>query len=186
MTHSRDGGQLGEPCDGTRPQHAQPARDREGVGRPSLHPQGRPCGRPPAALGPGDDTTVTWVPTPPSTPGGTKLPGKERLPRRSLEGQIAILPGLMQGSIPAGLVLIIELMLRTTATSAPKPGPHTSDPVQHGQPPLLSPPHFPPCQRQQQAQRRTLQPGVPKRSGCASRVALGRRGLSQVAVRHRR
>ena len=25
----------------------------------SLHPQGRPCGRPPAALRPGDDTTVT-------------------------------------------------------------------------------------------------------------------------------
>jgi hypothetical protein len=29
-----------------------------GLGDFSLHPQGRPCGRPPAALRPGDDTTV--------------------------------------------------------------------------------------------------------------------------------
>ena len=32
----------------------------------SLHPQGRPCGRPPAALRPGDDTTVTGAPASPS------------------------------------------------------------------------------------------------------------------------
>ena len=35
-----------------------------------LHfPQGRPCGRPPAALRPGNDTTVTGVPASPSTSG---------------------------------------------------------------------------------------------------------------------
>jgi hypothetical protein len=32
----------------------------------SLHPQGRPCGRPPAALRPGNDTTVTGAPASPS------------------------------------------------------------------------------------------------------------------------
>ena len=36
----------------------------------SLHPQGRPCGRPPAALRPGSDATVAGVPASPSTPGG--------------------------------------------------------------------------------------------------------------------
>jgi hypothetical protein len=33
----------------------------------SLHPQGRPCGRPPAALRPGNDTTVTGAPASPSS-----------------------------------------------------------------------------------------------------------------------
>jgi hypothetical protein len=37
----------------------------------SLHPQGRPCGRPPAALRPGDDTTATGAPASPSTTGST-------------------------------------------------------------------------------------------------------------------
>jgi hypothetical protein len=32
----------------------------------SLHPQDRPCGRPPAALRPGNDTTVTGEPASPS------------------------------------------------------------------------------------------------------------------------
>jgi hypothetical protein len=35
----------------------------------SLHPQGRPCGRPPAALRPGSDTRVTGMPASPSTSG---------------------------------------------------------------------------------------------------------------------
>ena len=35
----------------------------------SLHPQGRPCGRPPAALRPGSDTTVTGEPASPSIQG---------------------------------------------------------------------------------------------------------------------
>ena len=35
----------------------------------SLHPQGRPCGRPPAALRPGDDTAVTVEPASSSTLG---------------------------------------------------------------------------------------------------------------------
>ena len=33
-------------------------------------PQGRPCGRPPAALRPGNDTTTTRAPASPSLPGG--------------------------------------------------------------------------------------------------------------------
>jgi hypothetical protein len=38
----------------------------------SPHPQGRPCGRPPAALRPGNDTTVTGEPAPPSSRGGAE------------------------------------------------------------------------------------------------------------------
>jgi hypothetical protein len=37
----------------------------------SLHPQGRPCGRPPAALRPGSDATLTGVPPPPFSAAGT-------------------------------------------------------------------------------------------------------------------
>jgi hypothetical protein len=38
----------------------------------SLHPQGRPCGRPPAALRPGSDSTVTGEPASPSRRGGAR------------------------------------------------------------------------------------------------------------------
>jgi hypothetical protein len=37
------------------------------LGDYSLHPQGRPCGRPPAALRPGSHTPVTGEPVSPST-----------------------------------------------------------------------------------------------------------------------
>jgi hypothetical protein len=36
------------------------------LGDVSLHPQDRPCGRPPAALRPGNDTTVTGDPASPT------------------------------------------------------------------------------------------------------------------------
>ena len=39
------------------------------LGDVSLHPQGRPCGRLPAALRPGSDTTVTGEPASPSNQG---------------------------------------------------------------------------------------------------------------------
>src|SRR5215207_6261100 len=41
----------------------------------SLHPQGRPCGRPPAVLRAGSDTTVTGVPASPSSPSRTITAG---------------------------------------------------------------------------------------------------------------
>jgi hypothetical protein len=47
----------------------------------SLHPQGRPCGRPPAALRPGSDTTVTGEPASPSRQGKPEQPGACRLVR---------------------------------------------------------------------------------------------------------
>jgi hypothetical protein len=46
------------------------------LGDVSLHPQGRPCGRPPAALRPGNNTTVTGAPASPSTRGGTTPSGR--------------------------------------------------------------------------------------------------------------
>src|SRR5829696_4703518 len=60
------------------------------------------------------------------------------LPQPS-EGQIPILPGLMQGPIPAGLVLIIEIVLVSPTTRAPKPGERSSDPAEHGRLPLVCP-----------------------------------------------
>ena len=42
----------------------------------SLHPQGRPCGRPPAALRPGNDTAATGEPTSPSAPSQQQRPGR--------------------------------------------------------------------------------------------------------------
>jgi hypothetical protein len=42
------------------------------LGDPSLHPQGRPCGRPPAALRPGNNTTVTGEPASPSAQSGAQ------------------------------------------------------------------------------------------------------------------
>jgi hypothetical protein len=55
------------------------------------------------------------------------------------EGQIPILPGLMQSPIPTGLVLIIEIVLVSPTTRAPKPGEGSSDPAEHGRLPLLCP-----------------------------------------------
>jgi hypothetical protein len=55
------------------------------------------------------------------------------------EGQIPILPGLMQSPIPAGLVLVIDIVLDSPTTRAPKPGHHSSDPAEHGRLPLLCP-----------------------------------------------
>jgi hypothetical protein len=55
------------------------------------------------------------------------------------EGQIPILPGLMQGPIPAGLALVMEIVLDSPTTRAPKPGKHSSDPAEHGRLPLLCP-----------------------------------------------
>ena len=63
---------------------------------------------------------------------------KDVLPQPS-EGQIPILPGLMQGPIPAGLVLIIEIVLVSPTTRAPKPGERSSDPAEHGRLPRLCP-----------------------------------------------
>jgi hypothetical protein len=53
------------------------------------------------------------------------------------ERQIPILPGLMQGPMPAGLTLVIELVLDSPTARAPKPGKHSSDPAEHGRRPLL-------------------------------------------------
>ena len=63
---------------------------------------------------------------------------KDVLPQPS-EGQIPILPGLMQCPIPAGLVLIIEIVLVSPTTRAPKPSERSSDPAEHGRLPLLCP-----------------------------------------------
>ena len=64
--------------------------------------------------------------------------GPESMPRRTKdvllllsEGQIPILLGLMQGPIPAGLVLVIEVVLDSPATWAPKPGERSFDPAEH-------------------------------------------------------
>jgi hypothetical protein len=70
------------------------------------------------------------------------MPGtKPRRAGRSLsqpsEGQIPILPGLMHGPVPAGLVLVIEIVLSSPTTRAPKPGERSSDPAEHGRLPLL-------------------------------------------------
>jgi hypothetical protein len=48
-----------------------------------------------------------------------------------LEGQVPILPGLMQGPIPAGLALVIEIVLDSPTTWAPKPGERSLDPAEH-------------------------------------------------------
>ena len=45
--------------------------DRSGSLQLSLHPQGRPCGRPAAALRPGSHTTVTGVPASPTSQART-------------------------------------------------------------------------------------------------------------------
>ena len=63
---------------------------------------------------------------------------KDMLPQPS-ERQIPILPGLMQDPMPAGLTLVIELVLDSPTTRAPKPGKHSSDPAEHGRLPLLCP-----------------------------------------------
>jgi hypothetical protein len=65
----------------------------------------------------------------------------------------------MQGPIPAGLALVIELVLDSPTTRAPTPGQRSSDPAEHGDLPLLGPPamHCPPCRTQGQDGRR---PGV--------------------------
>ena len=55
------------------------------------------------------------------------------------EGQIPILPGLMQSPVPAGLVLVIDIVLDSPTTRAPRPGHHSSDPADHGRLPLLCP-----------------------------------------------
>jgi hypothetical protein len=84
------------------------------------------------------------------------------------EGQIPILLGLMHSPKPAGLVLIIEIVLGTTVASAPKPGPETPELVQHDvQPPRPVPPTI-------------LRTGHRSRSGgCGTRASpsLGRLGL---------
>jgi hypothetical protein len=43
----------------------------------------------------------------------------------------------MHGPVPAGLVLVIEIVLSSPTTRAPKPGERSSDPAQHGRLPLL-------------------------------------------------
>jgi hypothetical protein len=49
-------------------------------------------------------------------------------------------PGLSLGPVPTGLMLVVELMLvGPTTPPPPEPCPHTPDPVQHRQPPLLTP-----------------------------------------------
>jgi hypothetical protein len=53
------------------------------------------------------------------------------------EGQIPILPELMQRPIPAGLALVIEIVLDSPTTRAPQPGQRSSDPAEHGRLPLL-------------------------------------------------
>jgi hypothetical protein len=113
-----------------------------GLGEVSLHPQGRPCGRPPAAAVLAPATTQRPPGNRPHPHAGhepTPRRTKDVLPRPS-EGQIPVLPGLMQSPIPAGLMLVIELVLVGPAgTPPPQPCPHTPDPVQHGQPPRPRP-----------------------------------------------
>jgi hypothetical protein len=43
----------------------------------------------------------------------------------------------MHGPVPAGLVLVIEIVLSSPTTRAPKPGERSSDPAEHGRLPLL-------------------------------------------------
>ena len=85
-----------------------------GLGDSSLHPQGRPCG-------PGSHATVTEDgPHPHAGHEPTPRRTKDVLPRPS-EGQIPVLPGLMQGPIPAGLMLVTEIVLGSPTTRASKP-----------------------------------------------------------------
>jgi hypothetical protein len=57
--------QLGRETGGPRFQTAEVTESGETL---LHHHQGRPCGRPPAALRPGNDTTLTGEPASPSTP----------------------------------------------------------------------------------------------------------------------
>jgi hypothetical protein len=113
-----------------------------GLGDFSLHPQGRPCGRPPAALRPGGDTGVT---------GGTGLTlhlggtNPRRISRTTSEAggrrraSVALPPGrlnVLLRAIPAGRALVMEPALACPTTTPPKPRPHRLDPVQHARPPL--------------------------------------------------
>jgi hypothetical protein len=60
MMRREDGSQLGEPCETRRDWSMPvPARAVRELGDFSLHPQGRPCGRPPAAAVLGRQTQPT-------------------------------------------------------------------------------------------------------------------------------
>jgi hypothetical protein len=60
--------------------------------------------------------------------------------QRVSTGRVPASPGLSLGPVAAGLMLVIEIVLiGPTTTPPPQPCPHTPDPVQHGQPPLLRP-----------------------------------------------
>jgi hypothetical protein len=101
-----------------------------------LHlPQGRPCGRPPAALRPGDDTTVTGEPASPSASGYHKTTPSEEGLRWALEAlwrTSEALPGLALVLNPARLVLVVELMSWSPTTArAPNPRQCASDPAEH-------------------------------------------------------
>ena len=70
-------------------------------------------------------------------------------------GRIPASPGLSLGSVPTGLMLIVEIVLvGPRATSPPKPCPHRLDSAQHGRSPSHA--HCPPCQTQQQEQHRIV------------------------------
>ena len=75
--------------------------------------------------------------------------------QRVFTGRIPASPGLSLGSVPAGLVLVVEIVLvGPRATPPPQPCPHTPDPVQHGQPPCSGP--LSSCQNQQQEKHRNV------------------------------
>jgi hypothetical protein len=102
----------------------------------SLHPQGRPCGRPPAAavLAPAATRREPGNrPHPPLRRVRSHAPADEGCSLAALEGQIPILPGLMQVPIPTGSVPVIEPVLVSppTTTRTPNPREHSLDLVQH-------------------------------------------------------
>ena len=77
-----------------------------------------------------------WDPTPPLA----RVSHRQRRCRalhRVSTGWIPRSPGLRLGPVPAGLVLVVELVVAGPATtSPPQPRPHRLDPVQHARPPL--------------------------------------------------
>jgi hypothetical protein len=63
--------------------------------------------------------------------------GCSRALHRVSTGRVPRSPGLRLGPVPAGLVLIVELVVAgLTTTPPPQPCPHRLDPVQHARPPL--------------------------------------------------
>jgi hypothetical protein len=116
----------------------------------SLHSQGRPYGRPPAALRPGNDVTVT---------GGAGLtlrhrrqegrpPDRLRTSRPVIRAALGCVNVLLVAVAAGGALIIRTMLLSPTTARTPEPSKHGPDPVQHdGAPPLaafqLSPAPYP-------------------------------------------